>query len=66
MNFQAEGRTVVACAIDDDNAHYRAEIISASASGTDVEITAGEKKFVSCISTLRADFPFQTRFARLP
>lgn len=40
----AEGRTVVACAIDDDNAHYRAEIISASASGTDVEITAGEKK----------------------
>ena len=62
----AEGRTVVACAIDDDNAHYRAEIISASASGTDVEITAGEKKLGVMHINTPADFPFQTRFARLP
>jgi UDP-N-acetylmuramoyl-L-alanyl-D-glutamate--2,6-diaminopimelate ligase len=40
----SEGRKVVSCGTDDKDAYYRAVIIETSASGTDVEITAGEKK----------------------
>lgn len=42
--LSAEGKNVVSCGVDDEDAYYRAYIISASAAGTDVEITVGGKK----------------------